>query len=196
MIQSRGRGRPRDPQAREAILKAAYALLQRGGVAAVTMEGVAERAGVGKPTVYRWWPNSGAVAMAALMEHAAPAATASGSKSPIKTLRRQLRALAEIFATPLGRSVGAMLAASDTQTELSKSFRNHFIGARREEGRELLERAIEAGEVWRGIDVDAALDLLYGAVFYRLIAAPANIDSNYSDRIVSLLLAGISAELH
>jgi tetracycline repressor-like protein len=87
-----------------------------------------------------------------------------------------------------------MLAASDTQTELSKSFRNHFIGARREEGRALLERAIEAGEVWRGIHVDATLDLLYGAVFYRLIAAPANIDSGYSDRIVAILLA--SAELH
>src|SRR5579862_949058 len=194
MVESR-RGRPRDPKVRAAILSAAYALLQQGGLGAVTMEGVAEQAGVGKPTVYRWWPNSRAVAMAALMEHAGASGALSRSKSPIAALRRQLRALAEIFATPLGRSVGLMLASSDSQTELSKSFRNHFLFARREEGRVLLERAIDAGEVWRGIDVDAALDLLYGAIFYRLIATiPGSFDASYTDRMLSLLLAGISAE--
>ena len=62
------RGRPRSPEAKTAILRAARALLAEGGPAAVTMEGVAARAGVGKPTVYRWWPDRHAVAMAALME--------------------------------------------------------------------------------------------------------------------------------
>ena len=195
MVQSRP-GRPRDLRARSNILEAAYALLEQGGLAAVTMEAVAERARVGKPTVYRWWPNSSAVAMAALLERAIPSATASRSKSPIVALRRQLRAVAEIFATPLGRSVGAMLAGADATTELAKSFRNHFLGARREEGRALLEQAIAAKEVWRGIDIEAALDLLYGAVFYRLVVTPSNIDAGYTDRIVSLLLAGISAESH
>ena len=160
------------------------------------MEAVAARAGVGKPTVYRWWPNSSAVAMAALMELDVPAKRSPRSKSPLGALRRQLKAVAEIFATPLGRNAAIMLASSDSQTELSKSFRNHFIVARREEARALLEEAIDAGEVWRGVDVDAVLDLLYGALFYRLIAAPAAIDGAYTDRIVSLLLAGMSAELH
>jgi len=195
MTESR-RGRPRDPAARRAILAAAHELLEQGGIGAVTMEAVAERAGVGKPTVYRWWPNSGAVAMAALMEHDVPAKRAGRARSPLAALRRQLKAVAEIFATPLGRSVAIMLASSDSQTELSKSFRNHFIVARREEARVLLEEAVDAGEVWRGVDLDAVLDLLYGALFYRLIAAPAAIDGAYTDRMVSLLLAGISGELH
>ena len=195
MIESR-RGRPRDPAARRAILQAAHDLLERGGLGAVTMEAIAERAGVGKPTVYRWWPNSAAVAMAALMEHDVPAKRAPRSTSPLAALRRQLKTVAQIFSTPIGRNVAIMLASSDSQTELSKSFRHHFIDARREEARALLEEAIDAGEVWRGVDVDAVLDLLYGALFYRLIAAPTAIDSGYTDRIVSLLLAGISGELH
>lgn len=195
MVESR-RGRPRDPAARRAILRAAHELLERGGIGAVTMEAVAERAGVGKPTVYRWWPNSSAVAMAALLEHDVTTKRSPRAKSPLAALRRQLKAVAHIFATPLGRNVAIMLASSDSQTELSKSFRNHFILARREEARALLEEAIDAGEIWRGVDVEAVLDLLYGALFYRLIAAPTVIDSAYTDRIVSLLLAGISAEMH
>lgn len=194
MLESR-RGRPRDPATRSAILEAAYQLLEQGGIAAVTMEAVAEKAGVGKPTVYRWWPNSAAVAMAALMEHDIPV-KAPRAKSPMTALRRQLKAVAQIFSTPLGRSVAIMLASSDSQTELSKSFRNHFIVARREEAHALLEEAISVGEVWRGVDLDAALDLLYGALFYRLIVAPTAIDGAYTERILSLLLAGVSAEQH
>src|SRR5262249_24320148 len=64
----RSRGRPRSVAARRAILKAAHQLLAEGGLSSVTIEGIAARAGVGKPTIYRSWPNAHAVAMAALME--------------------------------------------------------------------------------------------------------------------------------
>ena len=59
----RSRGRPRSEAARQAILQAARELLADGGPGAVTMEAVAARAGVGKPTVYRWWPDRHAVAI-------------------------------------------------------------------------------------------------------------------------------------
>src|SRR5579864_9001228 len=65
----RPRGRPRSLEARRAILRAAHELLAEGGLSSVTIEGIADRAGVGKPTIYRTWPNANAVAMAALMEN-------------------------------------------------------------------------------------------------------------------------------
>src|SRR5687767_9496542 len=132
------RGRPRSPAAKQAILRAARVLLAEGGPAAVTMEGVAARAGVGKPTVYRWWPDRHAVAMAALMEGEVDDVAASSRTSAIRALRHQLRTIAERFSTPMGRHVTTMIAASDTETELSKAFRNHFVLARRTEGRALL----------------------------------------------------------
>ena len=62
-------GRPRSERARQAVLAAAGELLVEGGMAAVTMEAVAARAGVSKVTVYKWWPSRGAVAIDAYFEH-------------------------------------------------------------------------------------------------------------------------------
>jgi AcrR family transcriptional regulator len=185
------RGRPRSAEAKKAILRAARALLAEGGPAAVTMEGVAARAGVGKPTVYRWWPDRHAVAMAALMEGEADEAPRSMRTSAIQALRHQLRTIAERFSTPMGRHVTTMIAASDTETELSKAFRNHFVLARRTEGRALLERAIRDGEVRRGLDVEVALDLLYGPLFFRLLIGHAQLDVRFMDQVLAHALRGL-----
>lgn len=187
-------GRPRDMAARRAILDAARALLAQGGIVAVTIEAIASRAGVSRPTVYRSWPNAHAVAMAALMEMSETPLPSAGRKSAIAVLRHQLRAVAEIFSTPLGRSVASMLAAAESETELSKSFRNHFIFERREEARALLQQAIRNGEIRKSIDLDAALDLLYGPLFYRLIADPGTLKASYTDAVMKLVLDGIAVK--
>ena len=157
------------------------------------MEAVASRAGVGRPTIYRWWHNANAVAMAALMEIAETSVPRSTSRSALAALRRQLRAVAAVFSTPAGRSVASMLAASESDTEISKSFRNHFIFERREEGRALLVKAIRERTLRPDVDLDAVLDLLYGPLFYRLIATPGMLQPSYSDRVLTLVLKGISA---
>jgi len=185
------RGRPRSPQAKKAILRAARELLAEGGPAAVTMEGVAARAGVGKPTIYRWWPDRHAVAMAALMEGETEDVPGRARTSAIRALRHQLRTIAERFSTPMGRHVTTMIAASDTETELSKAFRNHFVLARRTEGRALLERAIRDGEVRRGLDVEVALDLLYGPLFFRLLIGHAPLDVRFMDQVLAHALRGL-----
>ncbi|MET0152601.1 MAG: TetR/AcrR family transcriptional regulator [Candidatus Binatia bacterium] len=187
----RARGRPRSAKARSAILRAARDLLAEGGPAAVTMEGVAARAGVGKPTVYRWWPDRHAVAMAALIEGEAPQAPGRAPRSAIRALGQQLRTIAERFATPTGRHVATMIAASDLETEFSKAFRNHFVLARRAEGRALLEQAIRDGEVRADLDVEVALDLLYGALFFRLLMGHAPLDESFMDEVLRHALRGL-----
>jgi hypothetical protein len=144
--------------------------------------------------VYRWWPNANAVAMAALMERSDTSAAETKGTSAIAKLRRQLRAVAEIFSQPVGRSVASMLAASEPDTELSRSFRDHFIFQRREEARTLLVQAMRDGEIRAGLDLDTVLDLLYGPLFYRLIAAQGSLQPAYADRILALLLEGISSK--
>jgi AcrR family transcriptional regulator len=188
---ARPRGRPRSTAARDAILRAAREILAEGGPGAITMEGVAARAGVGKPTVYRWWPDRHAVAMAALMEGEGKRPSASAPRSSVQALRQQLRTIAERFSTRTGRHVTAMIAASDSDTELAKAFRNHFVLARRAEGRALLERAIRDGEVKRDIDVDVVLDLLYGALFFRLLMGHAALDARFTDQVLKHVLRGL-----
>src|ERR1700721_3925876 len=103
------RGRPRDPATRRRILAAASKLLDEGGLGAVTMEAIAARAGVGKPTIYREWPNAHAVAMAAFLETAQAAPGGKIGKSPLATLKRQLRKIAEVFSTRAGRNTAMMI---------------------------------------------------------------------------------------
>jgi AcrR family transcriptional regulator len=186
------RGRPRSPQVRDAILSAARALLQESGVAGLTMEAVAERAGVGKPTVYRWWPNRHAVAMAALMDAATARPARTRTRSPLRALREQLLAVSDTLASRQGRSVTAMIASADPDTEIAKAFRHHFVLERRNEGRALLLRAIEAGEVRPQIDVDTALDQLYGALFFRVLMGYAPADAAFVRALLDQAVSGLA----
>lgn len=190
---SRPRGRPRDEGARAAVLKAAQTLLEEGGLTAVTMDRLAARTGVGKPTIYRSWPNAHAVALDALMQSAALQPAVRESAAPLKDLRRQLRKIAALFATPTGKSVALMIAASQNETELAKVFRHRFILASREEGRRLLTRAVEAGEVRAGIEIDAALDLIYAPLFFRLLMGHGALDRKFVDAVLDHALEGLSA---
>lgn len=187
------RGRPRNPQTRTAILRAARELMEQGGPAAVTMEAVAARAGVGKPTVYRWWPDRHAVSMAALMEAQPGARPVRKTRSVVQALQQQLTEVVETFATRTGRNVAAMIAAADSSTEISKAFRNHFVLARREEGRRLLLEAIAGGELRRDVDVEVALDLLYGPLFFRLMIGHAALDAAFVKQLLKDWLRGIGA---
>lgn len=187
------RGRPRDPATRKKILTAASQLLDEGGLSAVTMEAIAARAGVGKPTIYREWPNAHAVAMSAFLARAQKPAAKARSKSAVAALRRQLRELAEAFATRAGRSTAMMIAAAQNDSELAKVFRTHFVMKNRDEGRALLLRAIEERDVRRDIDIEAALDLIYAPFYFRLLIGHAPLSTRDTDVILETALRGIES---
>jgi AcrR family transcriptional regulator len=181
------RGRPRDPRTRAAILAAARALLERGGLTAVTIEAIAAKAGVSRPTIYRYWPNAPAVAMAAFLE-ASGAPAAKSSRSPLAALRAQLHAVADAFAAPAGRSVAAMVAAAQSETELAKAFRNEFIARNRDAARLMLERCIAERLVVPPADIDLALDLVFGPLFYRLLMGHAPITRGFVDQLLDAVI--------
>lgn len=187
------RGRPRDPATRKNILAAAAALLEEGGLSAVTMEAIAVRAGVGKPTIYRQWPNAQAVAMSAFLACAQKPAAKARSKSGLAALKRQLRELAEAFATRTGRNTAMMIAAAQSDSDLAKVFRIHFVMKNREEGRMLLLRAVEDGDVRRDIDMETALDLIYAPFYFRLLIGHATLSARDTDVILETALKGIGS---
>ncbi|MBP7779506.1 MAG: TetR/AcrR family transcriptional regulator [Acidobacteria bacterium] len=187
------RGRPRSAAARARVLQAARALLEAQGPGAVTIEAVAARSGVSKPTIYRTWPNAPAVLMAALMDRP-PASPTSRRRSPtVAGLRQQLRGIARTFASRTGRTVTMMLASAEADTELTKAFRHHFILARREEGRQLLVAAVATGELRHDLDVDVALDQLYGPIFFRLLVGHAPADEAFVNRLLAAVVGGLAA---
>lgn len=188
------RGRPRNLGSRAAILRVARELMAEGGPAAVTMEAVAQRAGVGKPTVYRWWPNRHAVAMAALMDDAPAAVRAPArTRAPLRALEQQLLQVVETLGSRQGRLVTAMIAAADPDTEVAKAFRHHFVLARRQEGRTLLEAAVASGELRAETGIDTALDQIYGALFFRVLLGHAGIDAVFVKALLRQVVRGLAA---
>ncbi len=186
------RGRPRDPRTRAAILAAARTLLERGGLTAVTIEAIAQKAGVSRPTIYRYWPNAPAVAMAAFLDVTGAPDAARSSRSPYVALRAQFHAVADAFAAPTGRSVAAMVAAAQSETELAKAFRNEFIARNRDATRLLLERCIEDGLIAPPADMELALDLVFGPLFYRLLMGHAPITRGFVDRLLDTVIPASS----
>jgi hypothetical protein len=86
-----------------------------------------------------------------------------------------------------------MIAAAtmETEMEFSKAFRNHFVLARRAEGRLLLEQGIRDRELRADVDVDVALDVLYGPLFFRLLSGHAPLDRAFVDAVLAHALRGL-----
>jgi AcrR family transcriptional regulator len=189
-LKTRPRGRPRSTAARAAILAAAREILDDGGITAVTVEAIAARAGVGKPTVYRSWPNAHAVAMAALMNEQSATPAPAHSRSAVADLKRQLREVASVFASRAGRQAAVMIAAASAETELSKSFRHYFIMARREEGKAIVKRAIDRLEIRASTSIDVLLDMIYGSIFFRLLLGHGPLEKDFTDAVVDQALSG------
>ena len=185
---SPARGRPRDPRTRAAILTAARWLLERGGLTAVTIEAIAQKAGVSRPTIYRYWSNAPAVAMAAFLEATGAPDAAKTGRTPLAALRAQLHAVADAFAAPTGRSVAAMVAAAQSETELAKAFRHEFIARNRDATRLLLERCIADELVAPPADMELALDLIFGPLFYRLLMGHAPITRGFVDQLIDTVI--------
>lgn len=188
---SRPRGRPPSEAARDKALQAARDILLSEGFGRLTIEAVAARSGIGKPTIYRNWANAGELAMAALM--ADPAERAGKAATSLEgALRSQMRALVAAFATTRGRQIALALAASDPESEMTKAFRNRVILSSREQGRRLVEEAVAGGEIAAPADLDTLLDMIYAPVFYRLLVGHLPLDPALADGIVdrALVLLG------
>jgi len=184
-------GRPRNPASKEAVLKAAYDIVMNDGVGRLTIEKVASESGVGKPTIYRYWANAHELAMAAFM--AQPQEEFNSPKgSGQKRLRAHLRSVIKTFSNRRGRQITLTLASAEQESELSKAFRNQVILKSRETGRALLEQGIESGDIRIEIDVESTLDMLYGPIFFRLLAGHQPITQKLADEIVETVFSGIA----
>ena len=187
------RGRPRSETARKAILAAAAELLLDRGLPGVSMDAVAERAGVSKATIYRWWPTKETLALDMLYNEwtkVTPQQYESGS------LRMDLLALLLAWSRlasgrPYGRVVAALLMEGRTDPTFSAEYQRRLVEPRRDQARAIFGRAIERGEIPGDTNVEVAIDLLYGSLYHRLLHGHAPLDDQFVDDIVDLALHGI-----
>ncbi|HEV3357603.1 MAG TPA: TetR/AcrR family transcriptional regulator [Pseudonocardiaceae bacterium] len=187
------RGRPRSQQAHAAILDAAAALMLDRGLAAVSMDAVAERAGVSKATIYRWWPTKEALALDALYTQwstARPFTRDTGSlRGDLLSLLRPWAKLA--VGRPYARVLAALLTEAQSDPVFATEYRQRFVEPRRDQARALFQRAVERGEISKDTKVDVALDLLYGPLYHRLLHGHAPLNDRFVRDVVDMALDGI-----
>ncbi len=189
-------GRPRSERARVAILKSTLKLLARNGFAGLTIEEVADRAAVGKATVYRWWPNKGALIADAFASSTTRRLRFPDTGSVYTDMSRQMRQLAKVFRSRHGRIVAAILAAGQSDKDLIAAFRDRFLWPRRREAYATLERGIRRGELHRDVDPDLLLDSLYGPIYMRFLIQHDRLTPEFVDRLCALVLSGASPVSH
>lgn len=184
------RGRPRSETARRAILESATELMLESGLQAMSMDAVAERAGVSKATIYRWWRSKEKLALDALYTAWAveprPRDTGSLRGDLLSLIRPWVRLLA---SRPYGRIMAALIAHVHSDPAFAEEYRARFVEPRRDQARAIFARAIGRGEVPAGVKVEVALDLLYGPVYHRLLHGHAPLNERFARDVVDGVVA-------
>jgi AcrR family transcriptional regulator len=187
------RGRPRSTRAQEAILEATRELLAEGGVRTLTVERVAERAGVAKTTVYRRWRSKHELALAVLIDMVEEMVAVPDLGDTREELVRFVSSAVRILgSTLMGRVMRGLVSDLATDPTLAGEFQARVVARREEEVRRMVGRGVARGDLRP--DADAALvhELLFGPVYYRLMLSGRPLDGDLAGQVVDAVLAGLA----
>ena len=188
--EKRSPGRPRSEQARVAILASTLKLLGEKGFSELTIEAVAAHAGVGKATVYRWWPDKAALIADAFARSTKRKLNFPDTGSVRTDMSQQMQQLVKVFRGPRGRIVSAILAAGQSDRNVIKAFRERFMMPRRQEAYATLRRGISRGELRKNISMDLLLDSLYGPIYMRFLIGHDTLTPQFVEGLCELTLGG------
>lgn len=181
-------GRRRCPQAHESILDATIEILHEVGYHRLTVEGVATRAGVGKTTIYRWWPTKTSLVIEALDRYLdlPPIPPSDDCRADIRIL---IQRMADTLARPpLGEALPALAVQLNRDPTAVEQFRQ-MLGPRRAANAALLYHAASRGDLPHDIDPHALLDIVAGALLYRSLTRMAPTPT-LIDQLTGLVLDG------
>ncbi|SRR5579862_9155810 len=184
-------GRPRSQEARKAILESTLQLLQKTGFTDLSIEAIAARAGVGKATVYRWWPNKAELVMEAFVTAVEAELRIPTSGSAEKVIREQMKRWTRIFNSPLGKVIATVIGAGQSDPEMLRAFQRQYVEPRRTEARKLLREAMRTGEIRSNLDPDTILDILYGPLYMRLLLRHAELNSELPGLVFDIVMPGL-----
>ncbi len=187
-------GRPRDARADRAILAAALELIAERGVHDFRMNDVAERARVGKAAIYRRHRSKEDLVVAAIAALVDEIAVPDSGSTHADVLELMRGAVA-VYTDPIAAGVmPSLVAALRRSPALAKMVRQGFLAGRRAALREVLERGVARGDLRADLDFELALDVLGGALFYRLLITGGPIDDRLAEGVAGLILRGFAPE--
>ncbi|MFI6640076.1 TetR/AcrR family transcriptional regulator [Streptomyces sp. NPDC050504] len=196
----------RSERSRRAILEAALALVGEVGYDKLTVESIASRAGVGKQTIYRWWPSKAAVLLdaAGVFAESPPAedggAEDGGAVAAVfpdtgdlaADLKLVLRATVDEFHDArVEAPMRALTAAGATDPELGRTFTERYLAPALGLYEERLRVARERGEIGEDVDLRVAVEMLVGPLHHRWLHRTGPVTHEFAEALVNQVLGGI-----
>jgi len=191
---ARGRPPASAATAHDAILDAVHALLQRKSVRDLTIEEVAKRAGVGKPTIYRWWPSKAALVMDMFEERVAPQFRVSDAGTAEATIRRHVTLLIRLLNGFFGKVSAEIIAEAQSDPDVLREYRRRYVLKRRAVSHSVIQRGKASGELREDMDAELLIDMVYAPIYYRLLVGHEKLDQRFGDALVDCVMA--SAKSH
>lgn len=185
------RGRPPSAAAasHNAILDAVYDLLHEKSVRDLTIEEVARRAGVGKPTIYKWWPSKAALVMDMLDGRIVEDLSAPGARNAEEAIRGLVTALIQRFNDFPGKVAAEILAEGQSEPGVLQEYRERYLRKRRAFAAEVIARAQASGEFRKDIDPQVLQDMIFGPLYFRRLVRHQPLDERFGNELVDHILA-------
>ncbi len=185
-------GRPRSEESRRAILDATRRLLTHMPISKISIEGIAKKAGVGKTTIYRWWPNKQAVIMEAVFTQAGFQNFMPQSAVPIEGIHAQVEKLCRQLTGKNGRIVAEIIGECQGDIETLKALVKNFFQDRYNSLAYYLQRGKHEGAFRDNIDLEVAIDVILGPVIFRLMSGQ-NIDETFTRKVTDMITNALVA---
>jgi AcrR family transcriptional regulator len=184
----RAPGRPRSLEADEAILEAAVDVFAEVGLEALTMEGVAARAGVSKNTLYRRYPNKIDLVVSAVRCYTkvgAPPPDTGSTRDDLRAIVDELVAI--VTDTPMGRMLPILVAVRARVSELDIAY-SEIVADKRARSTTIVRRGVDRGDLRPDVDLDAVVDALVSPIFYRFLITSAPLAARFREGVVESVL--------
>lgn len=159
------------------------------------MEEIAKRAGVGKQTIYRWWPSKAAVLLDALNEQRGEAIAFPDTGDIVADLRTQMTAVVQLFLARDILPYRGLIAAAQDEPAVAEAILERTLRPAIKAARDRLVRAQQQGQVRADADPDAVIELLYAPLYYRLLLRTRPVSPQQVTTILDLAFAGLRPHL-
>ena len=186
------KGRPPSEMAAShaAIMDTVYALLQEKSVRDLTMEEIAKRARVGKPTLYKWWSTKATLVLAMLCERMAPNLAMPTVLTAEESLRLRVRRLIDAFNGPFGKIVAGLIAEGQSEPAIRQAFFDRWVSPRRTATIADLQRGKNTGELRSEAEPEVLNDAIFGALYYRLLLRSGPLTRRFGEDLVEQVIRG------
>jgi AcrR family transcriptional regulator len=186
-------GRPRSDAAaaHDAIMDAVFSLLQETSVRELTMEAVAKRAGVGKPTLYKWWPSKAGLVLAMFHERLSREPEPMETATVEEALRWRVRRLIGLFHDLFGKVMAELIAEGQSDPKVLQELYEQHVAIRRAQSAADIEKGKASGELSADTDVELLVDQIFGTIYYRMLLRIEPLDQAFGDKLLDQVLSGV-----